>query len=130
MTDAPHPTGAAGHQPQAGADAGAPWPAVSGVIVETEISFSLTELCRACDVGAPPLAALVDEGVLQPQGSGPGDWSFDGSALRTARTALRLVDDLALSPAAAALVLDLLAQIAALQSRLTRIRPDRPASAP
>jgi chaperone modulatory protein CbpM len=121
MTDAPHPTGAAGHQPQAGADAGAPWPAVSGVIVETEISFSLTELCRACDVGTPPLAALVDEGVLQPQdGSGPADWRFDGSALRTARTALRLVDDLALSPAAAALVLDLLERIAALQARLTR----------
>lgn len=93
---------------------------IHALIVEQDIRFSWDALCRACDGQAPQLLALVDEGVLQPQGQGPADWVFDGSALRTARTALRLVQDLALSPAATALVLDLLAQIEALQSRLRR----------
>lgn len=91
---------------------------VDGIVVEESITFTLTELCRACRGSDQQLLALVDEGVLEPLGSGPADWVFDGSALGRARTALRLIDDLALSPAGVALVLDLMSQIDELKARL------------
>jgi chaperone modulatory protein CbpM len=91
---------------------------VDGVVVEESITFTLDELCRACRGSDQQLLALVDEGVLEPLGSGPGDWVFEGSSLGRARTALRLIDDLALSPAGVALVLDLMSQIDELKARL------------
>ncbi len=93
---------------------------VDSVIVEEHISFTLTELCRACRADSVTLIALVDEGVLEPAGSGPGDWRFSGPALRRARCALRLAHDLDLGLAGAALVLDLLDDIEALKASLRR----------
>ncbi|HJV61374.1 MAG TPA: chaperone modulator CbpM [Albitalea sp.] len=93
---------------------------VHGIVVEEEVEFTLAELGRACRVDRAQLIALVDEGVLQPRGSGPDEWRFGGTALRRARSAQRLARDLELSPAGTALVLDLLDQIEALRSRLHR----------
>nr|WP_316640731.1 chaperone modulator CbpM [uncultured Roseateles sp.] len=93
---------------------------VQGVIVEQTLHFSLVELCRACSAEVEQLMALVEEGVLEPAGSGPEDWRFAGPSLRRAHAALRLARDLELSPAATALVLDLLDEIEALRSRLRR----------
>jgi chaperone modulatory protein CbpM len=94
--------------------------AIIGVVVEEEIAFTLSELCRACGTGEAQVRALVSEGVLDPSGTGPQDWMFDGLALRTVRTVQRLAVDLELGIAGAAIVLDLLEQVAALQSRLRR----------
>jgi chaperone modulatory protein CbpM len=88
------------------------------IVVETEISFTLVQLGRACRGNDQLLMALVDEGVLAPEGGGPADWVFAGTSLSVARKALRLIDDLDLSPAGAALVLELLAQIDGLTARL------------
>ena len=97
------------------------WTTVSdGLIVEDEVRFSLAELCRACGTDSGRISALVAEGILGPAGQGPDDWLFSGPALRTTRTALRLANDLELSPAATALVLELLEEIAALRTRLRR----------
>lgn len=90
------------------------------VVVEQTVRFSFTQLCQACQGSGAQLQALVDEGILNPQGHGPGEWVFEGPALRTARTALRLSRDLQLGVAGVALVLDLLAQNEALRSRLRR----------
>ncbi len=90
------------------------------VVVEEEVRFTLVELCRASQAERELLIAWVDEGVLNPSGAAPQEWRFDGSELRRARAALRLTRDLELSPAGAALVLDLLDQIDALRARLKR----------
>lgn len=93
---------------------------VQSVVVEQSLHFSLVELCQACSAEAGQLMALVEEGVLEPAGAGPQDWRFAGPSLRRAHAALRLARDLELSPAATALVLDLLDEIEALKSRLRR----------
>jgi chaperone modulatory protein CbpM len=93
---------------------------VDAIIVEDEVSFTFTQLCQASSSNAAQLRELVNEGILRPQGLGPQDWVFDGTALFTSRTALRLGSELQLGSEAAALVLDLLAEIETLRSRLRR----------
>jgi len=92
------------------------------MLVETELRFSLSELSRACGVDAALLESLVHEGVLAAQGGHPEQWSFEGSVLPRARAASRLVRDLELNTPGAALVLELLDEIAALRSQLRRLR--------
>lgn len=90
------------------------------VVVEEHVSFNLLALCRASGADLEQVQALVGEGLLQPTGPGPQDWQFQGDALPQTRRALRLARDLDLDLAAVALVLDLLAEIDRLRSRLRR----------
>jgi chaperone modulatory protein CbpM len=97
--------------------------AAQGVVVEEHVVFSLPELCRACGASSEDVRALVLEGLLQPAGQAPEDWRFSGLALHRARTALRLARELELSWSAAAIVMDLLAEIETLRARLLRGQP-------
>jgi len=93
-------------------------PDVTTTVVEEGVQFTLVELCRACGAETGQLVALVYEGVLEPTGSEPDDWGFDGGMLRRARVALRLVRDLHVNPPGVALALNLLDEIEALSARL------------
>jgi chaperone modulatory protein CbpM len=97
-----------------------PHTVVDAVVVEEGLRFTLADLCRACAAQPTFVVALVDEGLLQPSGSGPDDWQFEGAALARARTAWRLARDFELGLDAMALVLDLLDQIDTLERRLRR----------
>lgn len=88
------------------------------VIVEEHVLFSLTALCRASGADHAQVQTLVGEGLLQPTGESPQDWQFGGEALPRTRRALRLAHDLELGVAGVALVMDLLAEIERLRSRL------------
>ena len=95
-------------------------PLIHGIVVEEGIELSLDDLTHACRADLQQLVALVHEGVLAPSGSGAPEWRFSGASLRRARAALRLIHDLQLDAHAAAIVLDLLDEIEALQARLRR----------
>jgi chaperone modulatory protein CbpM len=88
------------------------------LVVEESVSFGLSALCHATGADLEQVRALVAEGLLQPTGAIPSDWRFSGDALPQTRRALRLVRDLELDLAAVALVMDLLAEIDRLRSRL------------
>ena len=90
------------------------------VLVDETLEFTLVELSQACGTDTETLVALVDEGVLAPSGEHPADWRFSGPALRRARTALRLANDLDLSAAGVALALELMDCIDSLRSQLQR----------
>ena len=96
-------------------------PAVTGVVVEEAIEFTLFELSRACRVESAELVAFVEEGVLTPSGDKLQHWRFGQTSLRRARLAVRLARDLELNPPGTALVLDLLDQIESLKSQLRRL---------
>jgi chaperone modulatory protein CbpM len=87
------------------------------LVVEEHVVFSFTALCRASGADDSQVHALVAEGLLHPTGKGPEDWQFSGSSLPQTRRALRLARELELSLHAAAIVMDLLAQIDALKLR-------------
>ena len=93
---------------------------VDAVVVDETFRFSLAQLCRACRVDSERLVALVEEGVLRPEGDRPASWEFSGPSLARARAALRLSRDLELDASGVALVLGLLDEIAELRSRLQR----------
>jgi chaperone modulatory protein CbpM len=88
------------------------------VVVEEHVSFTLTALCQASGAQQDWVQGLVDEGLLQPTGQGPAEWQFSGDALSQTRKALRLALDFELDLAAIGLVMDLLAEIDRLRSRL------------
>lgn len=88
------------------------------VVVEEHLSFTLSALCQASGAQQHWVHGLVAEGLLQPTGQGPADWQFSGEALSQTRRALRLARDFELDLAAVGLVIDLLAEIDRLRSRL------------
>ena len=80
-------------------------------ILEEQTGLTLADLCRACAVHDEQIIALVDAGVLEPQGREPARWRFGGASLHRARMALRLQRDLDIDLAGAALALELLDEI-------------------
>jgi chaperone modulatory protein CbpM len=64
------------------------------------------------------LIAMVDAGLLEPRGDHPSGWRFSGLDLKRARTVQRLTRDLGVNLEGAALILELLDERDALQSRM------------
>lgn len=93
-------------------------PQAIATILEEQTGLTLVELCRACAVHADFIVALVEEGVLAPQGRDPHRWRFTGAHLRRAGVALRLQRDLGLNLAGAALALELMDELEAARARL------------
>jgi chaperone modulatory protein CbpM len=93
-------------------------PQFATCILEEQTQLTLTDLCRACAVHDEQIIALVDAGVLEPQGREPGQWRFGGAGLHRARMALRLQRDLDIDLAGAALAVELLDEIDSLRTRL------------
>ena len=91
---------------------------VTGTVVGEERGIPLAQLCRACGISVEAVAALVDEGILEPAGARRGRWRFPADSIRRARTTLRLQRDLDLNLAGAALALDLLDHLEELRARL------------
>lgn len=96
-------------------------PQYSICILEEQTGLTLDDLCLACAVRDEQIIALVDVGVLEPQGREPARWRFGGASLQRARMALRLQRDLDIDVAGAALALQLLEEIDTLKARLRAI---------
>ncbi|MGA8008550.1 MAG: chaperone modulator CbpM [Thiomonas sp.] len=92
-----------------------------GIVLEEQVELSMDDLCAVCRVESTQIVHLVEEGVIDPVPSAVSaaqvtQWRFSGESLSRARRAVRLQRDLELNPAATALVLDLLDEIAILRS--------------
>jgi chaperone modulatory protein CbpM len=95
---------------------------LTGVVLDENTLVTFTELCQSCDVGSDVVAEMVEIGILDPTGDGPGDWRFEAGALRRAATAARLQRDLGVNLAGAALALELLERIERLEARLRALK--------
>lgn len=90
---------------------------MTGELIE-ERDLTLGDLCRACSVHAEWIAALVEEGVLEPRGRGMTQWRFTGGSVRRVQVVMRLQRDLQINLSGAALALELMDDIRALRARL------------
>ena len=90
----------------------------TGVVLDEDIRFTLVELSHACEVQCEWVIELVEQGVLEPEGSKPDQWHFPATCLSRTRKARRLQQDLELNLPGVALVLDLLEEIEFLRTRM------------
>jgi len=91
------------------------------VTAEVILTMSLPELCRSCAVRTEWIVELVDQGILEPQGSDPSVWRFSTVSISRVRTAWRLKQDLGVNSAGIAVALNLLEEREELQVRLRRL---------
>lgn len=97
---------------------------ITGYILEDQTGLTLQDICRACAAQVEAITALVDEGVLVPEGGSQAQWQFTGVHLHRARTAVRLQNDLGVNLAGAALALELMDELDRLRAQLRRLATD------
>jgi len=83
-----------------------------------DVRLTLAELSRVCSVHAEWVVELVNEGVLDPEGSGASSWRFSARSVRRARIARNLMRDLGVNLAGAALALSLLEEMEQLRNSI------------
>jgi len=94
---------------------------LTGLLLDEAGELGLSELCRACEVHADYIIHMVEIGLLVPHGRTPAQWRFPAVALRHARLALRLQQDLEVNLAGSALVIDLLEQLRQANQRIAML---------
>ncbi|HLZ98670.1 MAG TPA: chaperone modulator CbpM [Steroidobacteraceae bacterium] len=96
--------------------------ALTGEIFEEHAVLSIDDLSRLCAVDRAYIVELVEEGVLSVTAAEAQEWRFAGTALRRARTALRLQRDLEVNLPGVALALELMEELDALRRELESLR--------
>lgn len=88
-------------------------------MIETNlmVRFSLEEVCHRAELPNEILIAIVEEGILSPQGQSPEEWCFDASMLCTAKRAARLHRDLGIEWASIPLFLDMIDELEQLRAQ-------------
>ena len=89
---------------------------LEGTPLDESTWIEVGEFCAWLSVERHGVASLVEAGVLEPRGAAPESWSFPASDLQRVRATARLVHDLDVNLAGAAVILDLLEE----RRRLTR----------
>lgn len=98
---------------------------LSGKILEEDSEVSFAQLCDACEVHAESVEAMVEEGIIVPIGGGARHWRFTRISVVRVRSVLRMQRDLHVNLAGAALALDLLERIEALNDRVRALDPEQ-----
>jgi chaperone modulatory protein CbpM len=91
---------------------------ITGIVLDDGVTLTLHEVCEVCDVDETVVVEMVQEGVAEPIEGPSGTWTFSGVAVARLRTARRLQRDLHVNLAGAALALELIEEIRALEAKL------------
>ncbi len=94
---------------------------LEGQMLDETVWLEFTEFCTTLHVERNWVVELVDSGLLEPRGAEPQAWRFPASALARVRSTARLVNDLGVNLAGAAVILDLLEERRQLLARLRQL---------
>jgi chaperone modulatory protein CbpM len=92
-----------------------------GQMLDETTWLELGDFCAHLSVERSWVVELVDAGVLEPRGPEPEAWSFPASALIRARATARLMQDLGVNLAGAAVILDLVEERRRLMRRVEEL---------
>lgn len=93
---------------------------LAGQLCDDSDEITVVELCRICSVDEDLVGELIAEGILDPVNRLSGGTVLPYSSVRQTRTVIRMQRDLGVNLAGAALALELIDRIHALQSRMRR----------
>ncbi len=88
-----------------------------GMVLDEQAVLSLADLCRICAIEQQMVVAMIDEGLIEPQGESDDQWCFSAAELRRVKVAIRLQQDLRVNLPGAALIVDLLEELEELRRR-------------
>jgi len=91
---------------------------VEGTPLDESTWIAITDFCAWLRVDRHWVASLVEAGVLEPRGAAPETWSFPATDLSRVSAVARLVHDLEVNLAGAALIVDLLEERRRLERRI------------
>lgn len=98
---------------------------LEGELLDESVSLRLDEFCARLRVEEHWVGELVAIGALEPRaGFAPAEWSFAATDLPRARTMARLVAELEVNLAGAAVIVDLLEERRQLVRRLRQLLED------
>lgn len=80
------------------------------------VRLTLEEVCEAADLPTEVLIEIVEEGVLEPKGNTPEEWTFDATMLSIVKRATRLHRDFDIEWTSIPLLLDMLNEMEQLRS--------------
>lgn len=92
-------------------------PTPSAGVLDERMEFSLRQICHYCDLESEQVMEMVTEGIIEPRGSEPADWRFNGYMLKRVQIATRLRRDLDINLPGIAVILDLLNELEQLRQR-------------
>jgi chaperone modulatory protein CbpM len=87
-----------------------------GQLVEDEKELTLAQLCKICQLPPMEIIEMINEGIVDPVGQHKKDWRFSYENVVRIRKVYRLLNDLGLNLAGAALALHLIDRIEQLES--------------
>ena len=90
---------------------------IAGVVLDEEVTLTLSEVCEVCGVAETVVIEMIHEGVAEPVDTSAATPEFSGVAVTRILAARRLQRDLDVNLAGAALALDLLEEIRMLRRR-------------
>lgn len=95
---------------------------VTGTVLDTQITLTLSELCDMCGASIELVVDMVEEGIVDPTGRDPEEWHFTGEAVQRVQIVRRLTEDLRVNLPGAALALELMDELDALRQQPRRQR--------
>ena len=88
------------------------------VILLDAKQYKLSEVCTICGVEKSFVLAIVEQGLLDPQGNMPEEWLFSAKGLVRTQKAARLYRDLAINLEGVSLVLELMDELNVLRQKM------------
>lgn len=90
------------------------------IILNKSLQVTLDELCELCRVSQEEVLEMIDEGIIDPEGTSRHTWLFCGYEIKKVQIVIRLQRDLRVNLPGAAVTLSLLEEIEELKKELNR----------
>ncbi|MCP4466396.1 MAG: chaperone modulatory protein CbpM [Halieaceae bacterium] len=86
------------------------------------VQLSLIEVCQSVSMSSEVVVEIVEQGIVEPRGSSPGEWVFDARMVSVVRRACRLHSDLDIDWSGIGLAIELLDQLEQLRAENKQLK--------